>query len=325
MTPILEAKHLVKTFATTGRQLFPSKGFTAVRDVSFSVMPGEIFGIVGESGSGKSTVARMLMCLEPLTEGEVHFDGNRIDNMSPQKLRSLRPQFQMVFQDSGTTLNPRKRIGDILREPMLHHGICPPEEIDERIDTLLADVGLGTNVRNRYPHEFSGGQRQRICIARALSLSPRLLILDEPVSALDVSIQAQILNLLQELQEKNNLTYLFISHGLGAVRYISHRIAVMYRGEIVETGNCEDIFSHPAHPYTRALIDAVPSVETSIRPKMMLQGEINDSIREGTCPLLHRCPMAGPRCSSYTGEPITLSEPSHISLCTRALEDTADA
>ena len=320
--PIIEARHLRKSYPLQSGLILKRSWFHAVQDVSFSINRGETFGIVGESGCGKSTIAKMLMCLEPPTGGEILFSGTRIDNIHESRRRTIRPRFQMVFQDSGTTLNPRKNIGDLLREPMLYHHIPVPEGIDARIDELLSDVGLSPQTKSRYPHEFSGGQRQRICIARALSVNPDLIVLDEPVSALDVSVQAQILNLLNELQKKNGLTYLFISHGLGAVRYISHRIAVMYRGRFVETGPCETLFAHPAHPYTRALIDAAPSVKASqTRSRLMMSGEIGDDVPNGTCPLITRCPLAGNACRSDLHHLLPVSGDSgHESACLQALE-----
>ncbi|MBQ8092340.1 MAG: ABC transporter ATP-binding protein [Clostridia bacterium] len=322
-TPIIEAQHLSKTFSLQSDHIIRRNLFAAVSDVSFAVYPGETFGIVGESGCGKSTIAKMLMCLESPTSGEILFNGNRIDNLTERARRPIRTRFQMVFQDSGTTLNPRKTIGDLLREPMLYHHIQTAGCIEGRIDELLQDVGLSKNVKNRYPHEFSGGQRQRICIARALSVNPELIVLDEPVSALDVSVQAQILNLLQTLQAKNNLTYIFISHGLGAVRYISHRIAVMYRGRFVETGSCASLFTRPAHPYTRALIDAAPSVDEAAltRKKLLIEGEVGDEIPEGACPLIRRCPLSHEACTRFLHHlsPIP-NDHGHESACLRALE-----
>ncbi len=320
-TPVIDVRHLSRHFRQKSGGFFRGTTLKAVDDVSFTILPGETFGIVGESGCGKSTVARSIMCLEPPTSGEIFFEGTRIDTLREYRRRGLRPRFQMVFQDSGATLNPRKRIEDILREPMLYHRIGDPHGLDTRIDELLMSVGLGPQARSRYPHEFSGGQRQRLCIARALSINPDLIVLDEPVSALDVSVQAQILNLLQNLQTERHLTYLFISHGLGAVRYISHRIAVMYRGRFVETGPCQTIFDHPAHPYTQALIDAAPSVkERKPRRKLMLSGEIGDAVPTGACPLVHRCPLSDSACLHYKPclNPVS-GEPAHLSACMRNL------
>ena len=299
-TPVLAAKNLQKAFPSEGEHhLFHRRMNAAVSDVSFEIYPGETLGLVGESGCGKSTVAKLLMGLEKLDAGEVYLEGQRIDQLSPGRLRPLRPRFQMVFQDSGSSLNPRKRVVDILREPMLYHGVAKPATVQGRIDELLEQVGLPKEMKHRYPHEFSGGQRQRICIARALSLEPKVIVLDEPVSALDVSVQAQILNLLRDLQAEMHQTYLFIGHGLGAVRYISHRIGVMYMGRLVECGDAEELFAHPAHPYTKALLDAVPVADYALRnrPRITLAGEVGEvpSSMKG-CPFAPRCPMATSAC-----------------------------
>ena len=282
----------------SGEKSLFGKTFDAVRDVSLKVMPGETFGIVGESGCGKTTLARMIMCLERPSSGEIWLHGRRIDNLSESARRALRPRFQMVFQDSGSSLNPRKRVEDILREPMLYHHVGDAKQVDGRVDALMDMVGLPLEMKKRYPHEFSGGQRQRVCIARALSLNPDVLVLDEPVSALDVSVQAQILNLLRDLQQKMRLTYVFIGHGLGAVHYMSHRIAVMYMGRVVEMGPSDTLFDRPAHPYTRALLDAAPVADDTLRdrPRVQLTGEIGAAAPEGGCPLLPRCPYADGGC-----------------------------
>ena len=320
--PILEARHLTKEYRISGENSLIPRTFRAVEDVSLAVRKGETFGIVGESGCGKSTVARLLMCLEKPTAGEVYFKGQRIDHLPESKLRGLRPRFQMVFQDSGSSLNPRKRVADILREPMRYHHIGSPQEIDRRAEDLLAMVGLPADMEDRYPHEFSGGQRQRICIAKALSLNPDVIVLDEPVSALDVSVQAQILNLLRDLQEKLKLTYVFIGHGLGAVHYISHRIAVMYMGRVVEWGGSDELFDHPAHPYTKALLDAAPVADIGARDRQRasLRGEIDVLSPRGACPLYHRCPRADQACLSFSGEEKEIS-PGHFTVCARAWEE----
>ncbi|MEF2967863.1 ATP-binding cassette domain-containing protein [Paenibacillus sp. M1] len=239
----------------------------AVDGVDLAIYPGETLGLVGESGSGKSTIAKLIVGLETPTEGRILFDGKDISRLSPREMTSLRSELQIVFQDPYSSLNPRKRVGELLSEPLKVHGIVPDREISGEVGRLLELVGLPKNSRSRYPHEFSGGQRQRIGIARALSLKPRLIVCDEPVSALDVSIQAQILNLLKELQRELNLTYLFIAHGLGAVKYVSDRIAVMYAGKIVETGDVKQIFREPKHEYTKALLDASPIADPRQRNK----------------------------------------------------------
>lgn len=318
--PLLEVRHLRKTYTDGVGGLFRKEIQAAVEDVSFSVYPGETFGIVGESGCGKSTVARLIMALETPDSGEVLLDGQRIDNLSERQRMQLRPQFQMVFQDSGSSLNPRKTVLDILREPMLHHQVVKRRDAEHRVEELLQLVGLPLSAKERYPHEFSGGQRQRICIAKALSLNPKLVILDEPVSALDVSVQAQILNLLRDLQQELGLTCVFIGHGLGAVRYVSHRIAVMYMGRIVETGDAETLFAHPAHPYTRALLDAAPIADYDLRnrERVALKGEAHGSLMEG-CPFRDRCPCAEADCALVQTElqPVG-NDPAHLSACCRA-------
>ncbi len=357
--PVMEARGLCKRYKVSGENSLFARTFSAVKDVSFAVYPGETFGIVGESGCGKSTVARLLMCLEKPTAGEVFFQGRRADDLPEAQRRKLRPRFQMVFQDSGSSLNPRKRVEDILREPMQYHfanldsqnsfnaedsscgflGKGPGENrslaskerfspekntfLDARVEELLSLVGLPADMKNRYPHEFSGGQRQRICIAKALSLNPDVIVLDEPVSALDVSVQAQILNLLRDLQEKLNLTYLFIGHGLGAVHYLSTRIAVMYRGRIVEQGGADALFSHPAHPYTKALLDAAPSADYSQRgrKRVSLSGEVDEEPPAGACPLYARCPYREGACLRFKGEMTAVpGDESHLSVCHRAWE-----
>ena len=321
---LAEARHLCKDFKISGENsLFP-KTFSAVKDVSLAIYPGETFGIVGESGCGKSTVAKLMMCLEKPTAGEIWFQGNRVDDLPEGKRRALRPRFQMVFQDSGSSLNPRKRVEDILAEPMRYHRLGDRAWVDARVEELLSMMGLPAEMKNRYPHELSGGQRQRVCIAKALSLNPDLIVLDEPVSALDVSVQAQILNLLRELQEKLHLTYLFIGHGLGAVHYISHRIAVMYMGQVVEMGPSDELFDHPAHPYTKALLDAAPVADYALRGRnrVSLQGEIDEHPPEGACPLVHRCPYKTKRCLHCANKLKKLQRrEGHWTACDRAWED----
>ena len=319
--PVLTLKNVTKCYKVSGENHLRARTFQAVSNVSLEVHRGETFGIVGESGCGKSTLAKLIMCLEKPDEGEILFQGQRIDQLPESERRKIRTRFQMVFQDSGSSLNPRKRVRDILSEPMRYHGVCAPEEIDGRIDELMGMVGLPVDMKNRYPHAFSGGQRQRICIARALSLQPDVIILDEPVSALDVSVQAQILNLLRDLQEKLHLTYVFIGHGLGAVHYMSHRVYVMYLGRGVELGESDELFSHPAHPYTRALLDAAPLAEADARDRQreVIYGEIDQAPPEGACPLYHRCPRATEECLHFDGT-MKAFAPGHLASCGRAWE-----
>ena len=319
-TPVLETRHLSKSYRISGENSLFAKTFRAVSDVSITVRQGETFGIVGESGCGKSTMARLMMCLEKPDSGEIYLQGQRIDSLPEGERRRLRPRFQMVFQDSGSSLNPRKRVQDILREPMLCHKVGDEKKVDSRVDELLDMVGLPVEMKRRYPHEFSGGQRQRICIARALSLNPDVIVLDEPVSALDVSVQAQILNLLRDLQQSLHLTYVFIGHGLGAVHYISHQIAVMYMGRVVEMGASDILFDHPAHPYTKALLDAAPVADDTLRSRerTVMAEEIGDHPVKSGCPLLPRCPYADESCQTRG---LTLFETKgRLTACDRMLE-----
>lgn len=318
--PVIELRNVTKRYRVSGENSLFGKTFAAVQEVSLRVLPGETFGIVGESGCGKTTLVRLMMCLDRPTEGEVWFRGQRIDDLSEARRRKLRPRFQMVFQDSGSSLNPRKRVEDILREPMRYHINRDVKWADQRVDALMEMVGLPLEMKKRYPHEFSGGQRQRVCIARALSLDPDVLVLDEPVSALDVSVQAQILNLLRDLQEKLGLTYVFIGHGLGAVHYMSHRIAVMYMGRVVETGPSDTLFDRPAHPYTRALLDAAPVADDTLRDRKRVQmaGEIEAAADPLSCPLLPRCPFSRENCR---GDGRVLREADgRLTACARMLE-----
>ncbi|MBP8273864.1 MAG: ABC transporter ATP-binding protein [Acidobacteria bacterium] len=264
MKPLLQVEHLVKEFSRGGF-LRRGPGVRAVDDVSFAINKGETFGLVGESGSGKTTTGRCILRLIEPTSGQVTFDGRDVLGLGASDLRSARRNFQIVFQDPYSSLNPRMRVGDIVEEPLIIHRDGGKAERAARVDELFELVGLSRDQRQRYPHEFSGGQRQRIGLARALALNPSFIVLDEPVSALDVSVQAQVVNLLLDLQERLALTYLFIAHDLRLVRQVCSRIGVMYRGRLVEVGTSADVFERPAHPYTRALLSAIPHLEPGAR------------------------------------------------------------
>jgi oligopeptide transport system ATP-binding protein len=277
----------------------------AVDGVSFSIFEGETLGLVGESGCGKSTIGRSIVRLENPTEGKIIFQGDDITGLSNKQMSDYRSNLQIIFQDPFSSLNPRKRIKDIIAEPLKVHQIVQSKDIQKRVDELLDMVGLPKHYKNRYPHEFSGGQRQRIGIARALSLNPKLIVCDEPVSALDVSIQAQVLNLLSDLQKELNLTYLFIAHGLGAVKYISDRIAVMYLGKVVEIAKTEEIFKNPKHPYSLALLNAYPVPNPNLRNKerIVIQGDVPSPANPPKgCRFHTRCPIAMDICMQQVPE-----------------------
>lgn len=273
--PFIRVENLKKYYPVKGGLVTHTVDYVkAVDDVSFSIREGEILGLVGESGCGKSTLGRLLVGLEKPVAGEIFYGEQKISAMKEKDLGKIRTDLQMIFQDPYSSLNPRKHIYEILAQPMLYHKISSRQTVEKDVARLLDMVGLPKNSFGRYPHEFSGGQRQRIGIAKALSLNPRFIVCDEPVSALDVSVQAQILNLLKELQKELKLTLLFVGHGLGAVHYVSDRIAVMYQGKIVEIGDAKDVFEHPQHDYTKTLLEAIPipdPTEMKLRRKRKLE------------------------------------------------------
>ncbi|WP_313693765.1 ABC transporter ATP-binding protein [Achromobacter mucicolens] len=300
--PMLEVIGLKKHFPVDSRR--GAKVLRAVDGISLSVPRGQTLSLVGESGCGKSTTGKCLIRLTDPTEGRILLEGEDLAKMNSSQLRAMRRRMQFIFQDPFSSMNPRMRVRDIIGEPLRNFG-HDREAIRERVSQLLARVSLRPDAADKYPHEFSGGQRQRIVIARALALDPGLIVCDEPVSALDVSVQAQVINLLMDLQRDLGLTYVFISHDLSVVRHISHRVAVMYLGKIVEIGTRDAIFDRPAHPYTRALLAAVPSARHGERnPVEVLKGEIPSPLSPPSgCAFRTRCPMAQPRCAEETPQP----------------------
>ncbi|HKJ67593.1 MAG TPA: dipeptide ABC transporter ATP-binding protein [bacterium] len=298
---LIEVRDLTKHFPV--RQGLFGRSDTVLRavdGVSFSIRRGETLGLVGESGCGKSTTGRLLLRLMEPTDGEVYFDGRNLLALDSNSLRRMRKDMQIIFQDPYNSLNPRMSVGSLLREALTIHDIVPPDQRTARVRELLELVGLAPEYRQRYPHEFSGGQRQRIGIARALSVEPEFIVCDEPVTALDVSIQAQIINLLRDLQKRFNLTYLFIAHDLSVVEHISDRVAVMYLGKIVEVGTRDDVFRNPLHPYTRALMSAVPVPDPTVKhDRIVLQGDVPSPIDiPGGCRFHTRCPVARSDCAN---------------------------
>jgi len=298
MTPLLSITDLRTWFPIRRGILSRTVGHVrAVDGVSLHVDEGETLALVGESGCGKTTLARTVMRLDPARSGTALFEGRDLLTMQDRELHAMRPRLQIVFQDPFASLNPRMTVLDIVSEGLVHHRMIPPREKADAARRLLDEVGMGAEALHRYPHEFSGGQRQRISIARALSLRPRMVICDEAVSALDVSVQAQVLNLLMDLRAKHGLAYLFISHDLSVVRHIAHRVAVMYVGRIMETGPTESVIDRPRHPYTRALVSAIPRVGQDRRARIVLQGDVPSPANPPPgCPFHPRCPCAIPRC-----------------------------
>ena len=300
---ILSVKNISKIYESSGGGFGRKNKVSALDGVSFNLVQGETLGIVGESGCGKSTLGRIISRLDSPTSGEIIYKGNDIAKKSLAAMRPLRKEIQFIFQDPYASLNPRRQIGAIIEEPMRIHGVSKDER-RARAHELLEKVGLDKNSYEKYPHEFSGGQRQRVVIARALTLKPELIIADEPVSALDVSIQAQVLNLFKELQDEMKLTYVFVAHDLGVVRHISDRIAVMYLGKIVELGSVEEIYNNPQHPYTKALLSANPRIDQSAQStRQILTGDIPSPLnRPSGCSFHTRCPIAVAECSTREPE-----------------------
>ncbi len=311
-------KHFIQNGGLINRILGNTQTVRAVDGVSFDINRGETFGLVGESGSGKSTTARALVRLDEPTEGEVRFDGDEMGSLSDSEMKALRRRVQMVFQDPASSLNRRKTVSQLIKQPMKTHDLHKGER-EERVDELLETVGLSPEYSNRYPHEFSGGQKQRIGIARALSVEPDLLVCDEPVSALDVSIQAQILNLLDDLQTEFNLTILFIAHDLSVIRHVCDRVGVMYLGEIMEIGPTEQIFSNPKHPYTMSLLRSIPEVDPSLDvERKSLEGQVPSPINPPSgCSFHTRCSEATEECAETDPELVAIDDNGemHLSAC----------
>ncbi|HWI66276.1 MAG TPA: dipeptide ABC transporter ATP-binding protein [Symbiobacteriaceae bacterium] len=316
-TPLVEVRHARKYFPIKqglfGRVVGQVR---AVDDVSFSLAPGETFGLVGESGCGKSTLGRVMLRLQQATAGEIYFEGRDLLKVQGRELKAVRREMQVIFQDPFGSLNPRFTVGDIIGEPLRVHRAAAGKARDERVAELLKLVGLDPSWRNRYPHEFSGGQRQRIGIARAIALHPKFILADEAVSALDVSVQSQIINLLADLQAELGLTYLFIAHGLNVVRHISNRIGVMYLGKLVEVAETEELFGHPAHPYTAALLSAAPMPNPHRRrERIVLRGEVPSPANPPSgCRFHTRCPYVQKLCREQ--EPLIHPVgPAHLVAC----------
>ena len=314
---VLEVRHLRKCFpmkkSLTGKV---TKELVAVDDVSFKLKAGETLGIVGESGCGKTTTGRAILKLHEPTAGQIIFDGKDITHYNSAQMRPIRQQMQIIFQDPYSSLPPRDTVGGILSEPVEVHNIVPKDQVKDYVLELMEKCGLRDYYFERYPHEFSGGQRQRICIARALSVNPKLVICDEPVSALDVSIQAQIINLLKKLQREMNLAYVFISHDLSVVKFISYKIGVMYLGSMMEFGSKEDIFKNPLHPYTKALFSAVPNPDPTVKmERIKLEGDIPSPANPPKgCRFHTRCPYATEICKHVIPE-YREYEPGHFAAC----------
>jgi oligopeptide transport system ATP-binding protein len=317
---LLKVDKLVKHFPIMRGTIFRKQvgAVRAVDGISFDVHRGETLGLVGESGCGKSTTGRAILQLHRPTSGHVYFEGVDLVELKGENLRKMRRKMQMIFQDPYASLNPRMTVGEIIGEPLLVHNLASKKESEEKVEDLLKLVGLNPDYANRYPHEFSGGQRQRVGVARALSLNPSLIVCDEPISALDVSIQAQVVNLLEDLQQQLNLTYLFIAHDLSMVRHISTRVAVMYLGIIAELAARDELYANPLHPYTQALLSAVPIPDPLVeekRQRQILQGEIPSPANPPSgCHFRTRCPLADTICAEVAPEWREM-KPGHFVAC----------
>jgi len=317
MTALLQAQGLVKQFTVRGGLFSEKRQLTAVAGVDLELFPGETLGLAGESGCGKSTVARLLTGLIPASQGSIRYAGREISALDRGELAQYRKDVQMIFQDPFSSLNPRMRVSEIIGEPLAIHRIGSSAQRRERVAALLQRVGLTPDQLSRFPHEFSGGQRQRIGIARALAVSPKLIIADEPVSALDLSIQAQIINLLQEVKQDLGLSFLFITHDLSVLRHLSDRIAIMYLGRIVESGSRDGVLSGPLHPYTEALLSAIPSIDPGKKRarRIIARGELPSPLSPPSgCPFHPRCPYAEEICSEVRPE-LLEKEPGHRAAC----------
>jgi oligopeptide transport system ATP-binding protein len=314
---LLEVKNLKKHFSSDRGFLGkPKLNVRAVDGISFNLKPGETLGLVGESGCGKSTAARAILRLVEPTSGDVFYRGKNLADLSQSEIRALRQEMQIIFQDPSASLNPRRRIENILEEPFIIHNIAEKPERKERVAQLLKKVGLAPEYAHRYPHEFSGGQLQRIAIARAIALSPRLIVADEPVSSLDVSIQAQVINLMQDLKETMNISFLFISHDMAIVEHFSDRVAVMYLGKIVELATSEKLYRDPRHPYTQALLSVIPNLNSSHgKQPPLIKGDIPSPANPpGGCAFHPRCPIKEKKCETTVPE-LKEVEPGHFIAC----------